>query len=141
MRQIHSDAYGALELEESQIYSFEKGILGIPDTHSYALLPMADTPFFILHALEEQISFVLLPAHDAIREYSFQIDEDIIDSLMLNSPEDAAVMLIVNIQQEELFVNLMAPVLLSPLSMKGCQYVIKDQELSMRYPLLTKGEK
>ncbi|MNI65635.1 Flagellar assembly factor FliW [compost metagenome] len=141
MRQLYSDAYGTLELEDSQIYSFENGILGIPDTQNYALFPMGDTPFFILHSLEKQISFILIPAHDAVHDYNFQIDEESIESLKLKSPEDAGVMLIVNIQQDELFVNLMAPLLLSPHSMKGCQYVIKDQELSMRYPLCRKGDK
>lgn len=141
MRQLHSDAYGLLEIDENQIYKFDTGILGIPDIHSYALLQMEDTPFFILHALEEQISFVLIPAHDAVQDYSFQIDEVAIENLKLDSPEDAGVLLIVNIQEDELFANLMAPLLLSPHSMKGCQYVIKDQELSIKHPLLRKEDK
>lgn len=140
MRQIHSDAYGLLEFEDNQVYAFETGILGIPDIQQYVLFPMEDTAFFILHALDEEVSFILLPAQEAIQDYSFQLAEDTTGLLELNSPEDVGVMLIVNIQQDELFLNLMAPILVSPHSLKGCQYVIKDQDLSIRYPLMRKGD-
>lgn len=140
MRQIHSDAYGVLNFEENQIYSFESGILGIPDIQQYVLFPMVETPFFILHALEEKVSFILLPAYRAVEGYSFHISEDAINLLEINDPDDVGVMLIVNIQKDGLFVNLMAPVLFSPHTLKGCQYVIKDQELSIRHPLKPKGD-
>ncbi|GGH33002.1 flagellar assembly protein FliW [Paenibacillus segetis] len=140
MRQIHSTAYGLLEFEDNQLYSFEAGILGIPNIQQYGLFPMEDTPFFILHALDEEVSFVLIPAEQAIQDYSFRLAEDAVSLLEINAPEDVGVMLIVNIQQDELYLNLMAPILVSPHSLKGCQYVIKDQDLSIRYPLVQKGD-
>lgn len=140
MKKLHSEAYGMLEVEDSQIYLFESGILGIPDIRQYALLPMEGTPFFVLHALEEEVSFILLPSHEAVEDYSFRITDETIGFLELKSPEDVGVMLIVNINQDELYVNLMAPILLSPHSQKGCQYIIKDQELPVRHPLVPKGE-
>ncbi|TYA11875.1 flagellar assembly protein FliW [Paenibacillus faecis] len=140
MKKLHSEAYGMLEVEDSQIYLFESGILGIPDIRQYALLPMEGTPFFVLHALEEEVSFILLPSHEAVEDYSFRITDETIGFLELISPEDVGVMLIVNINQDELYVNLMAPILLSPHSQKGCQYIIKDQELPVRHPLVPKGE-
>lgn len=140
MRQIHSAAYGLLEFEDNQLYSFETGILGIPNIQQYGLFPMEDTPFFILHALDEEVSFILIPAEQAIQDYSFRLTEEAISLLEINAPEDVGVMLIVNIQQDELYLNLMAPILVSPHSLKGCQYVIKDQDLSIRYPLVQKGD-
>ncbi|MMZ64203.1 Flagellar assembly factor FliW [compost metagenome] len=101
---------------------------------------MEGTPFFVLHALEEEVSFILLPSHEAVEDYSFRITDETIGFLELISPEDVGVMLIVNINQDELYVNLMAPILLSPHSQKGCQYIIKDQELPVRHPLVPKGE-
>ncbi|WP_410770659.1 flagellar assembly protein FliW [Fontibacillus sp. BL9] len=140
MMTIHSEAYGLLEVENSQIYLFDSGILGIPDIRQYALLPMEGTPFFVLHALEGEVSFILLPSHQTVEEYSFHISDETISFLELKSPEDVGVMLIVNINQDKLYVNLMAPILLSPLSQKGCQYIIKDREFPVRYPLVQKGE-
>ncbi|WP_068778963.1 flagellar assembly protein FliW [Paenibacillus sp. GM2] len=139
MRQIISKVYGSLKLDDSQIYTFDSEVIGIVDIKQYALFPMKETPFFVLHALEQEVSFILLPSHEALENYSFRITDDIIELLELKSPEDCGVMLIVNIQDNGLFVNLMAPVLLSPYSQKGCQYVIKDQELPIRHPLQIKG--
>lgn len=141
MMQIHSQAYGLLEVEEEQIYSFEPGILGMTEIKRYALFPMKDTPFYVLHALQDQVSFILLPSYEVVENYSFRIPEGIISLLGISTPEDVGVMLIVNIQEENLHVNLMAPVLLAPHSRKGCQYVIKDQEFPIRLPLQVKEGK
>ncbi|EBK2060110.1 flagellar assembly protein FliW [Salmonella enterica subsp. enterica serovar Typhi] len=137
---MHSEAYGLLEVEDSQIYLFESGILGIPDIRQYALFPMEGTPFFVLHAVEEEVSFVLLPSHQVVEDYSFRIADDTIDLLELSSADDVGVMLIVNIDRDKLYVNLMAPILFSPHSQKGCQYIIKDQEFPVRHPLVPKGD-
>lgn len=141
MMQIQSQAYGLLEVEEEQIYSFEPGILGMTEIKQYALIPMKDTPFYVLHALHDQVSFILLPSQEVVENYSFRIPEDIISLMEISSPEDVGVMLIVNIKEENLYVNLMAPVLLAPHSRKGCQYVIKDQEFPIRHPLQVKEGK
>ena len=135
MIQINSSVYGTLEVQNDQIYTFEAGILGLSDIKRYALFPMTDTSFFVLHAIEEQISFLLLPAHDAIEGYGFKVSSDVADLIEIGSDEEAVAMLIVNIHHNQLYVNLMAPILVNPHTMKGCQYVIKDQELSVRHPL------
>lgn len=140
MKQIHSEAYGLLEVEESQIYSFELGVLGIPDIQQYALLPMENTPFFVLHAVGGEVSFILLPSHQAVKEFSFNITDETISLLEIKSPDDVGTMLIVNIDHGQLYVNLMAPILLSPHSQKGCQYIIKDQDLPVRHPLMPKED-
>lgn len=140
MRKMHSEVYGWLEVEDSQIYEFESGILGIPDIRKYALFPMEGTPFFVLHAIEGEFSFILLPSHQAVDNYSFHITDETIDLLGLRSVDDMGVMLIVNIDQDKLYVNLMAPILLAPHSQKGCQYIIKDHEFPVRHPLVPKGD-
>ena len=62
VRQIVSDSYGVIEIDESQLFHFPKGILGFPEQHEYALIQVDAGPFYILHAVDEQLSFILLPA-------------------------------------------------------------------------------
>lgn len=138
MRTIESSAYGTLEIDEQQIYHFETGILGLPDIREYALIPMQDTTFFILHSTQDDVSFVLVPANQAVQDYSFQLNNDIVEVLHIRSPEDVAVMLVVNVTEDQLYANLLAPILFVPESLTGCQYIIKDQELPLRHPLLRK---
>jgi flagellar assembly factor FliW len=140
MRTIQSSTYGELELKEEQIFYFDTEILGIADIHEYGLLPLGETSFFVLHALKHEVSFVLIPAGQALNDYSFKISQEIVDILGLKSSEDAGVMLIVNISDGDLYVNLRAPILFSPDTRKAHQYIITDQELPIRFALQRKED-
>ncbi|MFU1796318.1 flagellar assembly protein FliW [Paenibacillus azoreducens] len=137
---IKSSVYGPMEIMEDQIYHFESEILGIPNIREYALLPIEGTLFFLLHAIDVDVSFVLLPATQAVEGYGFQLPEETVRLLDLQSPDDAGVMLIVNIHEQDIFVNLKAPIVLSPHSRKGCQFIINDQDLPLRHRLERKEE-
>ncbi|WP_110931093.1 flagellar assembly protein FliW [Paenibacillus bouchesdurhonensis] len=137
---IDSEVYGRIVIEPNHIYRFGAGIVGVPSIHEYVLIPIEDSPFFILHALDEQISFIVIEAHQAVDNYNFAISDEVADLLAVRQADDMAVMLIVNIQEEQLFLNLKAPVLLAPHSQQGCQYIIHDQELPIRHLLQRKEE-
>ncbi|SMG46042.1 flagellar assembly protein FliW [Paenibacillus aquistagni] len=134
---IISSIYGELMPEPHQVYHFVKGMVGFQAVRDFALLPYEDTPFYILHGTEGQTSFILLPA-EQVQHYSFEIDRSTAELLELTKPEDAVTLLVVNMDEGEISVNLRAPVLLHPASQKGCQYVIHDQSVPLRY-VLNKG--
>ncbi|MNW45193.1 Flagellar assembly factor FliW [compost metagenome] len=136
---IHSSAYGELKYSSNLIYQFEKGILGVQHIKKYALFPIGDSPFSVLHSVDEQVSFILIPAGEVVKDYDFRIDQELVDTLGISVPEDVVVFLIVNMQQNSLYVNLKAPVLISLVSRTGCQHVITEKEYPIRY-LLTKKE-
>lgn len=136
---IHSSAYGELKYNSNLIYQFEKGILGVQHIRRYALFPIGDSSFSVLHSIDEQVSFILIPASDVVKDYDFRIDQELVDILGLSAPEDVVVFLIVNMQHNSLYVNLKAPVLISPVNRTGCQHVITEKEYPIRY-LLTKKE-
>lgn len=137
---IESEVYGRIVIGTNHIYRFGSGIIGVPSIHEYALIPIEDSPFYILHALDKQISFIVIEAHQAVDDYNFAISDEVVDLLAVEQADDIAVMLIVNIQQEQFYLNLKAPILLSPNSQQGCQYIIHDQELPIRHLLQRKEE-
>ena len=139
-RMIHSEAYGTFEIEESQIYHFPRGIIGLSEYQDYALVQIEDAPYYILHALEHELSFILLPASNVTEDYGFQIDQATIDLLEINKPEDVMTFLIVNIVEEIPCVNLRAPVLLTLTTQKGCQFIIDNSDYSVRHALSRKGD-
>lgn len=132
---IRSQSYGEFEVNDSQIYHFPRGIVGLSEYQDYALVQIEDTPYHILHAIEKELSFILLPAVYAIEDYGFRIDQPTIDLLGIAKPEDVMTYLIVNIVDEQIFVNLKAPLLLSTVTQKGCQYIISDKDYPVRLPL------
>lgn len=137
---IDSETYGRIVIESDHIYRFGAGIVGVPSIYEYGLIPIENSPFYILHALGEQISFIVISAHQAVDNYNFTISDEVAEILAVEQADEVAVMLIVNIQQEQLYLNLKAPILLAPGSRQGCQYIIHDQELPIRYLLQRKEE-
>ncbi|MFC4599665.1 flagellar assembly protein FliW [Cohnella hongkongensis] len=137
---IRSERYGELVLSESQIIRFSKGIVGLQNIESYGLIAMEDTPFYILHALEEQLSFILIPAEKAVRDYGFEIDEETVELLSIQKLEDVVTFLIVNIIDDTLYINLKAPLLIAPNQRTGCQFVIHQSDYPIRHPLTGKEE-
>ena len=132
---IRSSRYGEFTAEPQQIYRFERGLIGIPEPVQYALVPFGTSPFSILHALDRDLSFILLPAAQLGTGYEFTIDSDVVELLQAKQPEDLSVMLVVNVLESRLHVNLKAPVLIHPSLNRGCQYLITDRDYPIRYPL------
>lgn len=136
---IQSSTYGEIKPQEYQIYHMTKAIVGFQSIREYALIPYEDTPFFILHAVHDDINFIVLPAEN-VNNYTIELDRDTVEELELEKPEDVATFLIVNLQGDEISVNLRAPILFAPHSRKACQYIIHNLELPIRYVLREGGD-
>ncbi|MCM3338733.1 flagellar assembly protein FliW [Paenibacillus sp. MER TA 81-3] len=136
---IHSPSYGELHPQPHQIYEFVKGMVGFQSIVAYALMPYEDSVFYILHAVDEDRSFILIPAEN-VQDYSFAIDQATVEVLEIGQPEDVVTMLVVNIIDDVISVNLRAPVLFSPKTQKGCQYIITDSNLPIRHFIQGRGE-
>jgi flagellar assembly factor FliW len=132
---IHSSVYGDLNVSPESIFNFPKGLVGITKTREFGLLGLDNSPFSILHATAEDLSFILVPAPQVTKDYQFEIDEETVELLGITNPDEVEVWLIVNIIDDQLYVNLKAPVLLVPKSRTGCQYIIHNLNLPIRQPL------
>lgn len=136
---IQSAQYGELEFQQEQIYTLPKGLVGMEKNKQFGLLSITDSPLYILHALDQEVSFVIVPAAQVVKDYEFDITPEAIELLEAKSTEDIHVFLIVNFANQELYVNLKAPLLLSPKVRLGLQYVIHDQNFPIRQRLQLKG--
>lgn len=132
---IESEAYGTFEVGESQIYHFPKGIIGFDEYRDYALLQVEGAPYYVLHTLEDQVSFIVLPASVVAKDYGFRISQSMIDLLNIKQSEDVMTFVIVNVIDEQLFVNLKAPLIINSVDRKGAQHIIDDASYPLRHPL------
>jgi len=132
---ITSEIYGTFTVGADSLYSFPRGLVGLPEAKEYALIPLENTIFYILQAASHDLSFIVIPAHLAVRDYDFHIDDDTVELLKAKKPEDISTLLIVNYVDSKLYVNLKAPVLLSHPEHLGCQFIITDKDYPIRHPL------
>lgn len=137
-RTVNSRAYGTFEVLEEQVYFFPRGLVGLQEYREYALIQVEEGPFYLLHALNDELSFILLPAHLASDNYGFQIDNATVELLGIRKAEEVNTYVIVNVIDGELHVNLKAPVLAAPGNRRGCQFIIDDPSLPIRHPLTPK---
>jgi flagellar assembly factor FliW len=138
LRTIESDVYGTLEVRSEQIFRFKKGLVGLEQQREFALLPIDQSDYFMLHSTVEALSFFLVPADKVVRDYEFELSAETIDLLEVQKPEDVAVFLIVNLAEDQVSVNLKAPVLLSVSGRQGIQIIINEKDYPIRLPIMRK---
>lgn len=141
MIELSSKRYGKFQIKKEQLYHFNKGLIGMGEFKDFALLPLEDSPFFILHHISEDVSFILLPAEKVVSDYEFVIDDETIRLLNAEKPEDIVIFLITNITEDAVYINLKAPVLITPQHHSGCQFVITDRDYPVRHQIVSKEKR
>jgi len=137
---INSTLYGDIQPEPHQIYTFEQGIVGFSHLKQFALLPYDDTELFVLQSFSEDISLMLIPAALAANSEGFRIDELTVQQLGVQEASEIVTFYILRFIDNEPYINLKAPILLVPEQRNGCQYVIMDDSVSVREPLVLAGD-
>ncbi len=137
---INSKLYGELRPEQHQIYDFQQGVVGFSHLNQFALLPYEDTQLFILQSLQEEIGFLLLPSIMSQNSDGFYIDPTTVAELDTESPDDIITFYTLRFIDGQPHINLKAPILITPTKQRGCQYVLKDDQISLCEPLILAGD-
>jgi flagellar assembly factor FliW len=126
--------------QSDQELFFPAGLLGFA-CHEYKLERFkpddaSDSPFFMLRALDQDLSFPLIHPSFIALDYRFPVSPELLIALTANSADELVPLLIVTVRDriEEITVNLQGPVIINPASSLGLQLVIEQYEV--RYPLL-----
>lgn len=136
---IQSSTEGNVHIAPEQVYNFPNGIVGFEHLQTFAVLPYEDTQLFILKALFEDLELLIIQALDTDLAIEFELDEQTVEQLEIAKAEEVTVFYIIRIIEGEIFVNQKAPIILSAISKKGCQFIIQNDAISLRVPLALKG--
>jgi len=136
---IHSALYGEINILPEQVYHFSNGIIGFEHLNEFALLPYEDSQLFTLQAFSDEIGLMLIPASLTEQHLQFELDKQTIDKLEVKTAEKIIVLYILRIIDGTPYINQKAPIILSTISKKGCQYIVQDDTISVRVPLVLKG--
>lgn len=131
---------GEVEVQQSEILTFEQGLPGFPDYKKFILLALdADVPLALLQSVEEsEIGFVVAYPFAFKTDYSFDLSEEDKEQLKIEREEDVLVYTIITLKEsfEESTLNLLAPIVINNRTKLAKQIVLQDnEEHPLRYPV------
>ena len=134
---IQTANLGELEIESSQILHFDHGIPGFEGEKEFVLLPIEDNDAF--HVLQSvttaELAFIVTNPYEITTNYSFEIDEAIAHSLLINDPQEVAVLSIVSLKDtiEQSTINLKAPIVWNTTNNKAKQVILNNDNYAIRH--------
>lgn len=142
---IQTAYLGEVEIESSQILHFEHGIPGFEGDKEFVLLPIEDNDAF--HVLQSvttaELAFIVTNPYSITTNYSFEIDEAIAHSLLINDPQEVAVLSIVSLKDtiEQSTINLKAPIVWNTTNNKAKQVILNNDNYAIRHLISTESVK
>lgn len=134
---IETLSWGKLEVEEEQIYQFSKGLPGFDEETDFALIGMAETPFWVLQSVKDkELSFLLGDPFVFYPSYEFELPDDEAEELGINEAVAVRCIITLKEQAETSTINLLAPIVLNPLERTGKQIVLHRAPYHTKHSLL-----
>jgi flagellar assembly factor FliW len=135
---VQTTRFGQIEVDESRILKFPKGLLGFPDNHDYALLQTNEEgSFFWLQSVDRSdVAFVVCDPLLFVPDYQVQIRPEDCEVIGLEGMEEVQVLIIVNKVDRTLTGNLQGPLVINALNRLGRQSVLSEKKYSTRHPLI-----
>ncbi|MDX1806638.1 MAG: flagellar assembly protein FliW [Paenisporosarcina sp.] len=144
---IQTTRFGELEIADSSVITFNKGIPGFEESKKYVLIPADDkgeTPFFFLQSIDrEEVNFFLVDPFSFFKEYDIKLQDQMVEKLELESPSDAIVLTTVTAKGEikDATTNLKAPLIINSNRQLGMQIVLDNKDYMIKQPLFQHSEK
>lgn len=132
--------FGSIEVGADEIFIFPEGPLGFPECTRFTFIKEEGTePFMMMQSLDNpSLAFVVVDPMVVRSDYTFDVTKDELALLKADSLDGLLVYAIVTMANElqNVTVNLQGPLILSPSTRLGFQYVLLDSEFTTRERLL-----
>jgi flagellar assembly factor FliW len=145
---LNTKDFGEIEVPESSIIYFEKGLPGFEGTKRYAIIDSGsgksgeeeeESPFKWMQCCDQpQIAFAVANPFMIKKDYDFEISDENVKSLDIRNAEDVAVYAIVNIPEDisKMSINLKAPVIINARNRRGEQIILDTGKYNVRHYIL-----
>lgn len=138
---LQTKYFGELNIEEEDIYSFERGIPGFEGVRKYILIDNEepDSPFKWLQGVDEpKPAFVIVDPFVVRKDYEINLNDEILEELDIKKAEDVSVFCIVVVPEDvsKMTVNLQAPLVLNNACHMGRQLILDTDRYGVRHYIL-----
>lgn len=140
---VRSSLLGTLVLPESQVFTFELGLLGFPEATSFALVPARQPGLFWLQSLDfEALTFLLADPFPLVDGYALELGGADFGPGSAGDPSQVLVLTILTLPRspgQSATANLQGPLAFHLQRRLGRQVVLQDSPFSVRHPVTLPG--
>ncbi|TDL78930.1 flagellar assembly protein FliW [Peribacillus frigoritolerans] len=136
---IQTKYHGEAAIDEAHKITFEHGIPGFIEEKHFIMLPLEEgSSFFILQSIQSQnTAFVVTSPFFFFKDYEFDLDESSKELLMIESPDDVEVFVILTVSDPftNSTANLQGPLILNKGKRLGKQLILNKSEYTTKHRL------
>ncbi|MGD6831715.1 flagellar assembly protein FliW [Sutcliffiella halmapala] len=141
---IETKYHGVLEVSEQDVVTFPNGIPGFNEEKQFTVIPFSeDGVFQILQSVSTpELGFVVTNPFALFKDYDFKLEEQTVEALELNAPEDVEVFTVLTVQEPftRTTANLQAPVVINKKNNLGKQVILTCSSYLTKHKLFQKAE-
>lgn len=143
MMLVESTRFGTFELEEDRALRFSEGLLGLPDSTSYALIEVEDSPYAWLQSLNEpELAFLTTSPWEFYEDYDLELNAEDERLLELTAAEDAEVLVLLTVHRQDdevvnITANLVGPIIVNAKTRAARQIILEGSNYSTQEPLVS----
>jgi len=130
---------GEIEVEQEHIIEFQSGLPGFLDEKRFVLLNIpGNTVFKTLQSVKTpNLAFVVTDPYFIYQNYTFELDDNMIARLKLETERDVKVLSIVTLKKpfDKSTINLKAPIIINVNLNQGKQYILNDDTYLTKAPI------
>lgn len=134
---------GEIEIEESDIIYFPKGLPGFEDSKKFVMVRIEDNEnFYVLQDIEEEyISFIVVNPWDFYQDYRVEVKDEILGSIGIDrgSEKEVNIYNIINLGDSlrNSTCNLLAPIIINVEDRKARQVILNDLPYTTKHKLMS----
>ncbi len=130
--------FGEIEYDPDSLLYFPAGLIGLPDLRYFIVMPNKKKgPLFWIQSVDDpDIAFVLADPTNFFLEYKVVPEANERKILHLEKEDECFILTVVTVPPDQnITLNLAAPILLSPKTNRAMQVILEDSVYSSKMPL------
>lgn len=139
---VNTKVFGEVDIDDSKIIEFSKGIIGFPELTKFALIHDEEkgTGVGIRWLQSMQEPAFAMPVMDPLivnPEYNPQVEDELLRDLGELNGENLLVLVTVTVPSDltKMSVNLKGPIVINSETRKACQVIVEGDEYIVKYPI------
>jgi len=133
-----STRFGDIEYNPENLLHFPAGLIGLPNLRKFIVMPNKKKgPLFWIQSIDDsEIAFVLTDPTNFFLDYNIVPEPSERQSLQLEEEDECFILTVVTVPPDQnITLNLAAPILFSPKSNRAIQIILEGTEYSSQTPL------